>query len=456
MRLWSKSTKTEAVKTLQLAFPIIMGEIVQMSLHLLDMAMIGSISYKQLAASALAFNVIHIPFVFGIGMTMAVSQMVSLANGKKDKQLVSHYLFNGFWLCVVTAIVIALVLEFGRGILWHLKQDPEVVEYALPFFSIVNISIIPMLLFMALKQFTDGLEFPRIAMILSLVALPINAFLNWMLIFGNWGMPRLELLGAAYGTLITRCIIFVALAIVIFRHKIFKRYVAVRKHQWHMHKKTIGSLLNIGVTSSLQMSMEAGAFAVSGIIIGMIGAIELSAHQIALSCASFSFLIAYGFAQATSIRISNAYGTKNFKKINTIWKSSFMMAMGYVVFTILCYSLLKNHIPYIFNNNKEVTILASSLLLYAAIFQLFDTTQVLGAGALRGVKQVRMPTVFIAIAYWVLGLPLGWYLAFHRNWGPQGIWMGFIIGLIFASITLNGSFMLYLKKQLKKQLLKRK
>ncbi|MGL6021832.1 MAG: MATE family efflux transporter, partial [Chitinophagaceae bacterium] len=440
MNFWSKLIKTEAHKTLRLAFPIVMGEIIQMSLHLIDMAMIGSISYQQLAASALAFNVIHIPFVCGIGMTMSVSQMVSLANGKKDKQLVSHYLFNGFWLCVVTAIIITVGLEFGKEILWHLKQDPEVVQYALPFFSIVNISIIPMLLFMGLKQFTDGLEFPMMAMLLSLIALPLNAFLNWMLIFGNLGMPRLELLGAAYGTLFTRIIIFIVLAIIIFRHKIFRRYIAVRKNQWKLYKKTIGNLLNIGATSSLQMGMEAGAFAVSGIIIGMIGAIELSAHQIALSCASFSFLIAYGFAQATSIRISNAYATKNFRKINTIWQSSFMIAMGYVVFTIIAYFLLKNHIPYIFNDNKEVTVLASTLLLYAAIFQLFDTTQVLGSGALRGVKQVRTPTVFIAIAYWVLGLPLGWYLAFYTKLEAQGIWIGLIIGLTFASVTLNTSF----------------
>src|SRR5690606_29263023 len=159
----------ETRKTVKLALPIIFGELAQMGLHLLDTAMVGAVSYKHLAAAALVMSVMNIPFVIGIGMTMSVSQMVSMAHGRRDGQLVSHYLYNGFWLCTFFAVLISLGLEAGKGILFHLKQDPEVALLAVPFMQLMGWSVIPMLLFMTLKQFTDGLEYTRTAMVLSVV-----------------------------------------------------------------------------------------------------------------------------------------------------------------------------------------------------------------------------------------------------------------------------------------------
>src|SRR5690606_35247377 len=240
--------------------------------------------YKQLAAAALVLNALNIPFVFGIGITISVSQMVSMAHGRRDGNLVSHYFFNGFVLCAVAAVAISCLLVFGRNILYHLGQDPEVVDLALPFMKLMGISLVPMLLFMTLKQFTDGLEYTRTAMLLSLIGMPINIFLNWLLIYGNLGFPRLELVGAGWATLITRTLMFLALGYVVLRHKLFARYIAVSKHQWKLKVKTLKELLHIGIPSSMQLGMESGVFAVSGIIIGTIGAVEQAAHQIALSC----------------------------------------------------------------------------------------------------------------------------------------------------------------------------
>ncbi len=216
--------EAEAYKTIRLAVPVIIGELAQMSLHLIDTAMVGAISYKHLAAAALVMNAVNIPFVIGMGMTISVSQMVSMANGRQDTEQVSHYLFNGFFLCTVFAIIISLGLVAGRGILFHLGQDPEVAQLAYPFMRLVGFSIIPMLLFMTLKQFTDGLEYTRTAMVLSLGALPVNVFLNWLLIYGNWGFPRLELAGAGWATLITRTLIFLVLGLVILKHGTFRKY----------------------------------------------------------------------------------------------------------------------------------------------------------------------------------------------------------------------------------------
>jgi len=437
--------RQEAFRTLKLALPIIIGELAQMALHIIDTAMVGAISYKQLAAAALVINAMNIPFVLGIGMTISVSQMVSMAHGKDDAKAVSHYLFNGFCLCALTAIVISLSLVLGRNFLQHLGQDPEVVTYALPFMKMMGLSIIPMLLFMTLKQFADGLEYTRTAMILSLASMPINIFLNWLLIYGNWGFPRLELVGAGWSTFITRSIIFIALLLIVLKHKTFRPYVAVGKTQWHLRKKTWRELLGIGVPSSLQIGMEAGAFAVSGIIIGTISAVAQASHQIALSCASFTFMVSMGLAQAGSIRVSNAFGTKNWPKISVIGKSTLMTAFLYGLFCAIMFVVFRYQLPEAFTKNGDVQAMAAMLLLFAALFQISDSTQAIGAGLLRGIKDVKTPTVLIGIAYWVIGIPVGYLLAFKADMGAAGMWTGLILGLTFASLFLLFRFVKMVK-----------
>ncbi|HVF98168.1 MAG TPA: MATE family efflux transporter [Flavisolibacter sp.] len=432
--------QNEAGPTIKLALPIIIGELAQMALHIIDTAMVGAISYKQLAAAALVIQATNIPFVFGIGITISVSQMASLAHGRGDAKAVAHYGFNGFCLCALTALVISCSLVFGRSFLHNLGQDPEVVTYALPFMKLMGLSIVPMLLFMALKQFADGLQFTRTAMMLSLASMPLNIFLNWLLIYGNWGFPRLELVGAGWATFITRSLTFLLLLIIVLYHKTFRPYVLTQQSQWVLRKKTWRELLGIGVPSALQIGMEAGAFAVSGIIIGTIGAVSGAAHQIALSCASFTFMVSMGLAQAGSIRVSNAYGTGNWPKISAIGRSTLVTAFLYGVFCALLFVVFRFALPAAFTKNGEVQILAAFLLLLAGVFQISDSTQAIGAGLLRGVKDVKTPTVLIGIAYWVIGIPVGFVLAFYANMGAAGMWVGLILGLTFASLFLIARF----------------
>ena len=428
---------TQANKTLKLAFPIILGEVSQMMLGIIDTAMVGAVNYKQLAAAALVMSVINIPYVFGIGITISVSQMVSMAHGRRDGKLVSHYLYNGFWLCAISAIAISVAIELSKNILFHLDQDPVVAQLALPYLQIMGWSVIPMILFLSLKQFTDGLEFTKTAMILSLAALPLNIFLNWLFIYGNWGFPRLELVGAGWATLITRVFIFVFLGLIVLYHKTFRKYIAIRTIAWKFRWKTIKELLHIGVPSSFQISMEAGAFAVSGILIGTIGAVEQAAHQIALSCASLTFMVSMGLSQAGSIRTSNSFGRNDWQLIKAIGKSTLIMALIYGSFCALIFILLRNQLPLIFNDNTEVVSMTSYLLLFAALFQISDSTQAISAGLLRGIKDVKVPTFFIAIAYWAIGIPVGCLLAFYFKMGAAGIWTGFITGLTFSATFLT-------------------
>jgi MATE family multidrug resistance protein len=442
------SNKTEEVKqTITLAIPIILGELAQMSLHLLDAAMVGALGYNHLAACGLVLSVINIPFVLAIGLTFSVSQLVSLAAGQHDKKLVSHYFYNGVLLCSFLGLILSLGLYFGVNILDYLKQDPEVVLLAKPFMKLMSISLFPMILFMTLKQFTDGLEFTKTAMILSFFALPINALLNFMLMFGYWGFPRLELVGAGYGTLITRILITLILAYIILYHKNFRKYVAVKSSQWKISWKAQKELLKIGIPSSMQVGMEASAFAISGIIIGMIGAKEQAAHQIALSIASFTFMVSMGLAHAGSIRTSNALGQRNNIKIRNIGISTIYAALIYGTFCLIVFMCFNNHLPKFFNDEVEVIEIAATLLFWAAIFQISDSVQAISAGLLRGIKDVKMPTVFIFIAYWVIGIPLGYYLAFYKGFGASGIWIGFILGLTTSAIFLSLRFLHLSKKQ---------
>jgi len=303
-----------------------------------------------------------------------------------------------------------------------------------------------MLLFMTLKQFADGLEYTRTAMLFSLAAMPLNIFLNWLLIYGNWGFPRLELLGAGWATLITRTVIFIALAAIILRHRTFRKYVEVKKSEWYLKAGTLKELLRIGVPSSLQIGMEAGAFAVSGIIIGTISAVAQASHQIALSCAAFTFMVSMGLAQAGSIRVSNAFGRSDWNKISVIGKSTLVTALCYGIFCAIIFAVFRNVLPLIFNKNVLVLELAGTLMIFAALFQISDSTQAIGAGLLRGIKDVKTPTWLIAIAYWVVGLPAGYLLAFQFEFGAAGMWLGFILGLTAASVLLIYRFLTMVKR----------
>ncbi|HLS30158.1 MAG TPA: MATE family efflux transporter [Flavobacteriaceae bacterium] len=435
-----QSSFLQTNKTLKLAYPVILGQLAQMILGVIDMAMVGSVGYKELAAAALVNNVINIPFVLGIGVTISVSQLVSMASGQRDKALVSHYLFNGFILAGVTAIIIALGLAFGKNILFHLRQDPEVATLAVPYLQLMSWSIIPMLLFMSLKQFTDGLEFTKTAMIISLTAIPINFFLNYIMIFGYLGFPRLELVGAGIGTLITRIFIFIALAMVVLRHKLFRRYIIIGKRQWYLNRKTWRDLLYIGIPSSLQVGMESGAFAVSAILIGTIGAREQAAHQIAISVVALTFMVSMGLSQAGSIRVSNSFGRKDLPLLRLIGKTTFITAVIYGTICAISLILLRNFIPLLFTQDTAVIEIAVTLLLFAAIFQISDSTQAVSSGLLRGIKDVRIPTLYIAIAYWVVGIPVGSLLTFYFQMGAIGIWIGFIVGLTTSAILLSLRF----------------
>jgi multidrug resistance protein, MATE family len=431
----------EFSRTLKISVPLIISNVSQIGLGLIDSAMIGALDYKQLAASSLVINVIAIPQVLGMGMTMAISPLVAIANGRNDTFKASRVLFNGVILSTLAAVIIATTLVVARNLLFHLGQDKIVATLALPFFQLMALSLIPMLVFSAVKQFCDALEFTKTAMTLSLLSLPLNAFLNWIFIYGRFGLPRLELMGAGIGTLITRILIATILIVIVTRHKLLVPYIKLRNKAWKFSLKTLKELLHIGIPSSLQYGLEAGAFSVSGIMIGWLGATVQAAHQIALNVASTTFMAALGLSLGSSIRVSNAYGRRDRLQMRNIGLSTIIGGLCYGLFCGVMFIIFQHSLPLLFTNNSEVAAIASTLLVMGAIFQISDATQAIGVGLLRGIKDVKLPTAFVAIAYWAIGIPVGYFLAFNLHWGPSGIWGGFICGLTVSSILLNTRFL---------------
>ncbi len=432
--------KQAFMATLKIAIPLILGNLTQVAYGLIDTAMIGRLGYQQLAAASLVSNVIAIPLVIGMGLMIAITPLVAIANGKNDTQKSSHVLYNGWVLSLAAGIFLAISVHLSALFLTKMGQEPEVAALAKNYLIIMGYSLIPMMVFIATKQFADALQFTQTAMVLSIISLPINAFFCWLFIYGNWGMPALGINGAGLATLLSRLLLAIAMIVVVLKHNVFKPYISLRKTAWHIKLNTFKELFKLGVPSSLQYCMEAGAFSISGIMVGWLGAVQQAAHQIALNCASTTFMASLGFSMAGSIRVSDAFGRGNISSIYIIGKSTAISGLLYGAFSGLLLIILGKYLPYIFTQNIEVVSVSTTLLIYAAIFQISDSTQAIGVGLCRGIKDVIRPTVYVAIAYWVIGIPIGYLLAFNYKMGAAGIWIGLVVGLSVSSILLNHRF----------------
>ncbi len=426
--------------TLKIAIPLILGNLTQVAYGLIDTAMIGRLGYEQLAAASLVANVIAIPLVIGMGLMIAITPLVAIANGKNDAYNASHILYNGWVLSIFAGVVLAILVHVSALFLTNMGQEPEVAALAKNYLIIMGYSLIPMMIFIATKQFADALQFTKTAMVLSLISLPINALLCWVLIYGNWGVTALGIDGAGLATLISRILLATAMIIVVLKHKVFKPYISLRKQVWQIKIETFRDMFKLGIPSSLQYCMEAGAFSVSGIMVGWLGAVQQAAHQIALNCASTTFMASLGFSMAGSIRVSDAYGRGNVSSIYAIGKSTAISGLLYGAFSGLLLIAFGKYLPYIFTQNEDVVQVSTMLLLFAAIFQISDSTQAIGVGLCRGIKDVVRPTIYVAIAYWIIGIPVGYLLAFHFKMGAAGIWIGLVVGLSVSSILLNHRF----------------
>jgi len=428
-----------ALPTLSLALPIMAGQLSQMLIGLVDSVMVGHVSTLALAASALALNVSNIPILFGIGAMSGLSVRVAQAQGAGDDALSGKLLRHGLWLALGLGVLLMLVMLAMVPLLGHLGQSADVVRAAKPFFALLSLSVLPVIMGMAAKSFGEAMRHPWPPTLLFLASVPLTAFLNWVFVYGNLGAPAMGLLGAGVATFLGRTVVGVVLIIWLLRER---RFVAVRPARWRgaLQTSELVALLSVGLPTAIQLSIEIGAFSAGAVIVGLLGRDPLVAHQVAITCAGTTFMLPLGLAGATTVRIGNAVGARKLDEVRAIGASSAVIGTLIMMASGLTFFLFGQRIASVFLKDPAVIDLAARLLLVAALFQLFDGVQVTMAGALRGLGDALAPMIICAVGYWVLALPFGWLLAFQFGMGARGVWFGFALGLAIVAVALSLRF----------------
>lgn len=428
----------EARATLSLAVPIIIGQVSQMLMGVVDSLMIGQVGTVPLAASAFAGSVFGFFYVSGLGLCFPVAVLVSRAHGAEQPKECGECLRHGLAVATGTGLVAALAMELIGSQLHRFGQPPEVVAAAQPFFSLIAASLVPALMFQAFRQFAESLGRPWLPMGIMAFGVLLNAVLNWLLIYGHLGAPALGLAGAGWSTLVARCADLLLLWLFLKKSSVLHANWPAR--WWGaLEKKRLRELLGIGVPAAGQLVFEVGAFTMAAWMMGRLGTVPLAAHQIALSCASMTFMFPLGLSMASGMRVSQVLGAGKRELVRPIGFGSYGLACLAMGTFALTFWLAGPWIAQGFVKDVAVVTLAGQLLAIAALFQLFDGTQVVGAGLLRGLADMKVPTAITFVAYWCVMLPLAYWFGVHAG-NPLGVWRSLVFGLGGAALLLAWRF----------------
>ncbi|AKP49507.1 MATE family efflux transporter [Cyclobacterium amurskyense] len=430
-----KGFKDNFDKTFTLAYPVMLSQLGQVMVGVADNIMVGRLGAVPLAAASLANSIFFVVLMFGIGISMAVTPMVAAADGEGKTGKIGRLLNHGFVINTVSSFLLFLFILAVSPVLKLINQPQEVVVLAIPYLLIITFSLLPFMFFQTYKQFIEGLSQTKQAMFITVIFNLLNIGLNWLLIYGNWGFPELGLNGAGWATLISRVFMAWALYIYVTKSNRYKNYIrGLRLKQIRL--TIIKKMLGIGIPTGLQFIFEVGAFSTAAIMMGWIGVNALAAHQIAINLASISYMMASGLSAAAMVRVGNQLGKRDISKLREVGFSIFGMVTVFMSVFAILFLLLKNYMPLLYIDDPLVIKMAASLLIIAGIFQISDGLQVVALGALRGLSDVKIPTLVTLLAYWVVGLPLGYFLAFKLHWNELGIWIGLLIGLTLTAIML--------------------
>ena len=410
-------------KHVTLATPVVVGQLGHIMVSVADTAMVGRIGVIPLAGATFAGTIYHVMLLFGIGVSYAITPLVA-ASDPKDGEKHVHYLQNAFFLNLMLGILFYLLMLVSLPLLPFMGQEKQVVDAAGPFLLIIGSSMIPLMVFQTFRQYAEGLSNTLLPMVVSIIANVLNIALNYVLIFGKWGAPEMGLNGAGYATLISRVVmaamIWLAIKNVSFKVKI--------------NFQTIRRMIRLGIPSGLQYVFEVGAFAISTIMMGWIGAEAIAAHQIALNLSAISYMAATGSAAASTIRVGNQLGAQDLHNLRLAGWTGVGLVTAFMTSTAIVFLLFRFQLAGLYIREAYVQSLAASLLIIAGAFQISDGVQAVGLGMLRGLTDVKVPTLVTFVAYWLIAIPLGYVLAFIVGWGAQGIWIALLIGLSLAAI----------------------
>ena len=436
--------KDHLLKNLSLSFPIMISQLGHITVGVFDSLMIGKVSVSQLAAVSLATSIFSFILLFCIGLSYGITPLISSSD--RGKKYVSSILYNGMLVNVISSILLVSFVILTKHLLSYLGQDAEVLFHTYSYLDIICISLIPLILFQTFKQFIEGLGFTKPSMYISVISNVINVVLNAVLIFGLFGFPRLEIIGAAYATLISRVIMFLLILIYCLNDRRFSKYIL--KTKFLVNLNHIKDIFRIGFASGLQYIFEVGAFSVATVMTGSIGAIHLAAHQIALNLASISYMIASGIGSASMISLSYYDGKRNFEDMRRSGFASFLLVFILMIVSALVFIIFRNYLPVLYVDDSSVINIASTLLIIAGLFQISDGIQAVGLGILRGIRDIKKPTIVTFISYWIISIPLSYFLGIEYGYGVYGIWIGLSVGLTLAAIfhVTRFNYLTFVKK----------
>ncbi len=440
---------------LRLAAPVMLGMLGHTFVGLIDNIMVGQLGTAELAAVSLGNSFMFIAMSLGIGFSTAITPLVAEADGEDNFNKGKSAFKHGLFLCTTLGVILFLGVLVAKPLMYLMKQPVEVVELAIPYLDLVAVSLIPLIVFQAFKQFSDGLSMTRYPMYATLVANIVNVVLNYLLIFGKFGFPEMGIVGAAVGTLVSRLVMVLFLWIFLKYKEKSKAYVTHIKF-FVLQSSMLKKIITLGFPSALQMFFEVAIFTSAIWISGILGKNPQAANQIALNLSAMTFMVAMGLSVAAMVRVGNQKGLLQYKELRRIAFSIFLLTFFIEIVFALCFVIFNNLLPEIyldvkdvenFADNTEVIGIAAKLLIIAALFQISDGIQVVVLGALRGLQDVKIPTVITFFAYWVIGFPISYYLGLYTEYKSSGIWIGLLAGLTASAILLYVRFN-YLSKDL--------
>ena len=441
---------------IKLAIPVIIGLIGHTLVQLIDNVMVGQLGTAELAAVSLGNSFVFIAMSLGIGFSTAITPLAAEFDGTGNKTKNSALFFNSLVLCSTLGLILSLVVLFAKPLLYQMGQPEEVVALALPYLFWVSISLFPLVIFQAFKQFCDGLSFTRPSMYATLTGNLVNVILNYLLIFGIGFFPEMGVEGAAIGTIVSRLIMVIFILVYMYKDSRFQHFItslSIKRYEGEYLKK----VTKLGFPSALQMFFEVGFFTAAIWMSGLLGKNPQAANQIALNLSSMTYMVAMGLGVAAMIRVGNQLGRNNFVELRRIAISIFLLIFLLDLVFCIGFLILNNWLPYIYldtgntadlKNSIEVIGLAASLLIISAFFQISDGLQAVVLGALRGLQDVNIPAGIVFFAYIIFGLPLSISLGFIIDWGVLGIWIGLLSGLTASAILLLWRFQYLTKKRI--------
>jgi MATE family multidrug resistance protein len=442
-RLW----RDEIRATLALAWPLILTNIAQALIHVTDVVLLGWAGPSVLAAGTLGVNIYFAFLIFGIGLVTATAPMMAKELGERSHSVrdVRRTVRQGMWAAVALSIPVWAILWFTAPILVAMGQDPVLAADAQLFVRALQWGFLPYLWYLVLRSFISALERPLWSFVVGLVAVLFNGIVNYGLIFGHFGLPRLGLTGAGMGSALANTLMFVGMLTVVQTHKNFRRF-HLFGHFWRADWQRFREVWRLGLPIAVTLALEITIFNAAVFLMGLIGAESIAAHAIAIQLAALSFMVPMGLSQAATVRVGLAFGRRDRAGISRAGWTAFALGTGFMSLTgllmlVMPYALVTMFLDPALLANEAVIPLAVSFLTVAAFFQIFDGAQVVAAGMLRGLQDTKVPMVYAGIGYWVIGLVTGVGLGFGLGWQGVGIWIGLAAGLAAVAAMLLARWM---------------